>query len=82
MLSSLNYWIESYDSSSANIWVELDSINPSTTNFYLYYGNASDISLSNGENTFSFFDDFSSETLDSEKWSTYKFPNAFHCILF
>jgi len=56
----LDYWIESSDSNTATVWVELDSVpaSPSKTTFYLFYGNSSATSLSNGANTFNFFEDF------------------------
>ncbi len=51
----LDYWIESYTSGvSAVVWVEVDSIpaSPGTADIYLYYGNPSATSVSNGKNTF------------------------------
>jgi hypothetical protein len=62
-LSLLDYWVQ--ESSSGNyaiIWVEVDSIpaSPSTKTLYMYYGNPSATTLSNGSNTFHFFDDFDS----------------------
>jgi hypothetical protein len=58
----LNYWIES-DCNTANtkIWVKVPFIPSLTTKtIYVYYGNPSATSLSNGANTFDFFDDFES----------------------
>lgn len=60
----LDYWIESYVSGSyADVWVELDSIAQMTgtdehSHFYMYYGNTSATSVSNGANTFLKFEDF------------------------
>ncbi len=51
----LDYWIESYISGvNASVWVEVDSIpaSPGTADIYLYYGNPSAASASNGKNTF------------------------------
>ncbi len=51
----LDYWIESYTSGvSAVVWVEVDSIpaSPGTADIYIYYGNPSAASASNGKNTF------------------------------
>ncbi len=51
----LDYWIESYTSGvNATVWVEVDSIpaSPGTADIYLYYGNPSATSVSNGKNTF------------------------------
>ena len=67
----LDYWIESSDSSSATIWVEADSLASGNTTLYLYYGNSSETTVvSNGNNTFDFFDDFSGASIDSTKWNT------------
>ena len=57
----LNYCIESYISgTSAIVWIEFDNIaaSPATSTFYIFYGNPSATLLSNGTNTFDFFDDF------------------------
>ena len=54
----------------AVFWVELDSIaaSPSSTTFYMYYGNGSATSASDGEETFIFFDDFPDSSIDTDKW--------------
>ncbi len=68
----LDYWIESYTSGvSAVVWVEVDSIPASTADIYLYYGNPSTTSISNGASTFMFFDHFN----DLNNWSTDISPN-------
>jgi len=59
--SLLDYWIEEQvDSDYAIIWVEVDSIpaSPSTVDIYIYYGNPSATTTSDGDATFTFFDDF------------------------
>ena len=65
----LSYWIENWDSSgqTATVWVKVPSI-PASSNYtiYMYFGNASATSESNGTSTFEFFDDF--ETFDSTDW--------------
>ena len=65
----LDFWIESgVNTSSTRIWVEVPSISGSSTKtIYMYYGNPSAQSASNGDNTFLFFDDFSGGNLD--KWT-------------
>lgn len=68
----LDYWIESYTPGvSAVVWVKIDSIpaSPSTANIYLYYGNPSATSVSNGDATFLLFDDFLGTSLDTTKWN-------------
>jgi len=67
----LNYWIEKWDSANqeAKIWVKVPSIPASSsTSFYMYYGNPDVASVSNGEDTFEFFDDFEGTSLDINKW--------------
>lgn len=65
----LNYWLESKtDSSSAKVWVKVLNIPSGSSSFYMYYNNSEASSASNGENTFIFFDDFNSGTIDSGKW--------------
>jgi hypothetical protein len=71
--TDLDYWRQNFTSgTNATFWVEVDSIaaSPDTTDIYLYYGNSSATTTSNGENTFEFFDDFSGDlskwTIDSE----------------
>jgi len=57
----LPYWIESYDASAqaAKIWVKVPSLPANaTTVIYMYYGNSSVLSESDGDATFEFFDDF------------------------
>jgi hypothetical protein len=68
----LPFWIESWSptSSSASLWVKvptIDSVNGAT--LYMYYGNSTASSASNGNSTFDFFDDFSLGSIDSTKWT-------------
>jgi len=66
--TEIPYWIESKtDRQEAVVWVKVPSIAASgNTTIYIYYGNPSATTASNGENTFVFFDDFEPE---SDKWS-------------
>lgn len=68
----LGYWIESWDkaSESASVWVKVPSIpaSPDKTEIFMYYGNPSVSSASDGDATFEFFDDFEGTSLDTEKW--------------
>ena len=68
----LDYWIESkIDSTTATIWVEVDSIPASGyAVIYAYYGNSGAPAGSNGTDTFPFFDDFMGTGVDTGKWST------------
>ena len=56
----IDHWRETYTTStSATFWVEVPSIATSSTiTIYMYYGNSTATSASNGDNTFDFFDDF------------------------
>ena len=68
--TELSYWFENYNSGeNATVWVKVPTI-PASDNhtIYMYYGNASASSESNGDNTFEFFDDFSGTSLDMNKW--------------
>jgi hypothetical protein len=61
----LNYWQEA----DGIFWVKVPSIQASSTKtIYVYYGNPSATSLSNGDATFDFFDDFLGTSLDINKW--------------
>lgn len=64
-----NYWIESSSATVATIWVEVPSIPTGDTTGYLYYGNSGASAVSNGDNTFDFFDDFLGSSLDTIKWT-------------
>ena len=69
--TELDYWLQSkIDSTTAVIWVEVDSLAGSgDTTVYMYYGNGAASSGSDGETTFQFFDDFEDGTIDADKWT-------------
>jgi len=57
----LPYWVEKMDiaAEKATIWVKVPSIPAnSSVDIYMYYGSSAVDSVSNGEATFAFFDDF------------------------
>jgi hypothetical protein len=64
----LDYWVEELGSNYAKFWVKVPYIpvNPSTETIYIYYGNFSQTSASDGPATFQFFDDFSGGSLDPQ----------------
>jgi hypothetical protein len=68
----LDYWIESITGTTPNqlatVWVE-NGATPSTT-CYMYYGKADATAVSNGDNTFIFFDDFPGSSLNTSKWTS------------
>lgn len=71
--TALPYWIQEWNyNGTSKIWVKVDSI-PTGENvcLYIYYGNASAESESNGDNTFLIFDDFEGTAgadPDTSKW--------------
>lgn len=71
--TNLSYWIETGDndcnSVDTKIWVKVPLINSySRKTIYLYYGDSGLLSVSDGESTFEFFDDF--DDLDENIWSS------------
>lgn len=64
----LNYWIESKtNSDNALFWVKINGdLSSSAQLIYIYYGNSSATTTSNGSNTFIFFDDFTSYNADTD----------------
>jgi len=63
----LDYWMESkVDSDNAVFWVEIpDDLSTTNATIYIYYGNPTATTTSNGTNTFVFFDDFDDPALPS-----------------
>ena len=67
----LNYWIEEYNHSAkeAWIWVKVPEIPANqTVALQMYWGNPMATSMSDGDATFEFFDDFEGTSLDTWKW--------------
>jgi hypothetical protein len=64
--SLLNYWMESVNSGvNATFWIQIsDNITSANKTIYVYYGNNGATNISNGTNTFIYFDDFSSGNLN------------------
>ena len=68
----IDYWIETWDpSGTSKIWVEVPSIPASGGTTIMYYGNPVASSVSSGDNTFLFFDDFAGSSIDATKWTVY-----------
>lgn len=68
----IDFWIEKFDFSgqSAFIWIEVPTIPASANkNIYMYYGNNTAVSSSDGSASFIFFDDF--EDGDASDWTNY-----------
>ena len=78
--TALPYWVQTEtNSTSATVWVKVDSLAASTTtNIYMYYGDSAATSASNGNNVFLLFDDFNTgSTLDNTKWSVFTPTNLY-----
>ena len=71
---NLHYWIDSnMNTTSTVIWVKVPSLAASaTTTIYMYYGNYCATAAQNGDSTFMFFDDFSTGTYNTGKWTAYQ----------
>ncbi|RLJ04590.1 MAG: hypothetical protein DRP18_04530 [Candidatus Aenigmatarchaeota archaeon] len=56
----------------AHTWVKVPEIPASNSvTVYMYYGNPSATSASDGDDVFEFFDDFEGTSLDTNKWASY-----------
>lgn len=68
--SAIPYWLESgCNTSSTIVWLKTDLAASSAKNVYMYYGNGTTVSASDGEAVFDFFDGFSGSSLDTaNKW--------------
>lgn len=68
----LNFYIESWNDTSLNstIWVKVSSISTPNSSIYVYFDNIAANSVSNGDNTFLFFDDFLGN-LTGQNWTKY-----------
>jgi hypothetical protein len=68
----IDYWIESFTvSTTATVWLELPNAitDPGSDTIWMYYGNPSASSASNGDNTFLFFDGFEGTSINTSKWT-------------
>jgi len=77
--SLLDHWLEKGSLQPGDqtvFWVEFDTITPMGTEFYLYYGNPSASSASDGEATWDFFDDFEGSAVDTDKWDEVGSPGG------
>lgn len=68
-VTQLNHWRASYTpSSSAVFWVNVPTVSAGSSTIYIYYGNSSVSSASNGISTFVLFDDFEDGNMNG--WSS------------
>ena len=75
-MALLDFWVERVEGTSPNrvayVWVEVSADLGDSQNIYCYYGNSGASNVSNGENTFLFFDDFNDNAFDTSKWEKYE----------
>jgi len=69
----LSFWVERITGTSPNriayVWVKIPSLSANQTKtLYCYFGNPNASNVSNGNNTFVFFDDFDSDTIPT-RWT-------------
>ncbi len=70
-ITLLDYWRETYvASTSAVVWVKVTANLDSDQIIYMYYGNSTVSTTSNGTATFLFYEDWASETIDAGRWDT------------
>lgn len=65
------YWLETntlYSGHNATFWVKVTSNLDVNQSIYIYYGNATATTTSNGPATFQLFDDFNDATINSSLW--------------
>ncbi|MDO8885769.1 DUF2341 domain-containing protein [Candidatus Oleimmundimicrobium sp.] len=69
----LDFWVEEITGTTPNrlakVWVKVADDLGANVDTYIYYGKSADSSVSNGVNTFVFFDDFLGSSIDTGKWS-------------
>jgi len=69
-ITLLDYWIEDPSQDPISVWVRIKDNLDDDVEIYCYYGKSGASSLSNGDDTFDFFDDFDGTTFDS-KWTVF-----------
>jgi tRNA threonylcarbamoyladenosine modification (KEOPS) complex Pcc1 subunit len=65
-----NYWIESWNNGgTSTVWVKV--ANSGTSSIYMYYGNIGASAVTNADNTFDLYDDFTGSSLNTTKWPSH-----------
>ena len=64
--TELDYWREDYNATYGVFWVKIADAIPSNIIVYMYYGNPTATTTSNGTATFPFYEDWTSETIGSD----------------
>ena len=72
--NNLDYWLErsTLNSNLSQVWIKIASLPVGISTIYMFYGNSSGVPISSGDKVFTFFDDFSGGSLNSNLWSTCK----------
>lgn len=72
----LSFWVESWDNpgTKAWVWVKAPSLLTGNTTFYLYYGNDSAASASDGTATFEAYDGFENYIVGGAPWGNFINP--------
>ncbi len=74
----IDYWLEQdCNTTSTDLWVEVPSIANGDNTIYYYYDSPGASSVSSGDDTFEFFDDFRGTTIDAAKWVEIDPNNSF-----
>jgi len=72
--STIPFYVESYTTATATVWVKVPSISGNdTAKVYVYYGNTFAVDSQNGSSTFSAFDDFEDNNIDEYSGDTTNF---------
>ena len=76
--TSISFWVEASTSvTQATVWVEVPSLPASSfADVFMYYGNGSANSASDGPSTFKFFDDFEDNNITEYSGDTTLFSNS------
>ncbi len=63
------FWIQDVTNDCATIWAKIPTIPTEGTRVYIYWGNPTALSASDGNDTFLFFEDFAEATVDMTRWT-------------
>lgn len=76
-ITLLNFFVDDLTADPCTIWVQVAADLSSVSQaIYIYYGKSGQSSLSNGKNTFPFFDHFDGASLDTSLWDAYNVNSA------
>ena len=67
-LTHLNFWLEYYGNEFAYFWIEILPNLDTNKTIYMYWGNVSPYTVSNGDATFLFYEDWTNESVRAAVW--------------